>query len=142
MSDGGTVGNITTSYFEIRPRNTPIIRIWGDPGSSTTETIKVEYQRKPSKLANDEDIMEEPRLAHAVVFQAIKLAGWAYKQTFSVSTSEKAILEALSSFQASKDFDKQLIHNFLTSNPMNRGYSQISGRHMGRSQYSTSGIRY
>lgn len=140
LSEAGTVGSLSTSYFEIRPRNTPMIRIWGDPGSA--ETISMEYQRIPTKLANDEDIPEEPRLSHAMVYKAIQLAGWSYKQTFSVKSAENAIATALASFTSSKDFDKQLIRNYLTANPMNRGYSQISGMHMGRSNFRTSGIRY
>jgi hypothetical protein len=131
LSDGGSSGDLTTSYFEIRPRNTPIIRIWGDPGSTTGVAIKVEYQRVPLKLANDEDIPEEPRLAEAIVHKAMQMAGIAYRQGFMVQAAKDMVMNSLSSFQTVKDFDKQLIHNFLTANPNSRGYSQISGRHLG-----------
>lgn len=132
-SDGGVVGNVTTGYFEIRPRNTPIIRIWGDPGTTDTNiTINMEYQRIPSKLANDEDVPEEPRLCAAMVHQAIQSAGWAYQNAFTVKQGEMMIAKALSEFKSSKEFDRELVHNFLVANPMSRSYSMVSGRHMGR----------
>lgn len=141
LSDAGTVGDLTTSYFEIRPRQTKTVRIWGDPGS--TSTIKLEYQRTPSKLANFEDIPEEPRLSEALVYSAIQLAGISYREAFIVKTANDKIAQALSGFRSVKDRDRELVHNFLTSNPMARGYSQISGNHMGSAdRYSGGSIRY
>lgn len=144
IADTGTVGDLTTGYFEILPRNTPIIRIWGTNTNITTApTIQCEYQRKPSKLANDEDIPEESRLSEALVYMAIKMAGWAYREAFVVKTSDQTIQSALASFQTVKDFDKNLVHNFLVGNPNGRSYSQISGMRMGYGYaYRGSGIRY
>lgn len=145
LSDGGTVGDLATARFEIRPRNVPICRIWGDPGSSSpSAVINIEYQRNPSKLANDEDTPEEDRLSEAIVYSAINLAGWAYQNAFQVQNAAKAISESTASFVHSKDFDRLLIRNFMTSNPMIRQYSQgVVGRHMGMHDvFSTSSIRY
>lgn len=142
ISDSGSIGDLSTSYFEIRPRNTPIIRIWGDPG--TEATINCEYQRTPSKIANDEDIPEEPRLSEAIVYEAIKMAGWSYKDSFQVKIGQDAVSSTLSSFQKSKDFDRLLIRNYIVGNPNARTYSQgIGTRHIGMDyDYSPRGIRY
>lgn len=145
LSDAGNTGDLTTGYFEVRPNNTPIIRIWGAPSSDAPATvIKIEYQRVPSKLANDEDIPEEPRLSEAIVHKAIEKAGLAYRQGFVVQTGMKIVQESVAAFQTVEQFDKLLIHNFLTSNPMVRGYSQIGGRHISSSMMDrdSSGIRY
>lgn len=141
LSDAGTVSDLTTGYFEIRPRNTPIIRIWGDPGSSNTATISAEYQRVPSKLANPEDVPEESRLCEAMVFKAIMLAGIVFKEPFLVKTSTEKISESLSVFQTTKDFDKNLIHNFISGNPMSRSHGMLAGRHLG-GDLGRSSMRY
>lgn len=144
LSDGGTTGDLTTSYFEVRPKNTPIVFIWGDPGASST--ISITYQRVPSKLANDEDVPEEPRLAEAIVHKAIEMAGIAYRQGFMVQTAKGRFMEAMAGFQTVKDFDKELIHNFLTANPNARSYSMISGQHlsgsMGGMDFSGGRVNY
>ncbi len=141
ISDAGAVGSMTTAYFQVRPVNTPIIRIWGLAGSAPT--VYCEYQRVPSKLANNEDVPEEPRLCEALVYRAIQLSGWGFRDAFMVKTAQDKINEALGAFQTCKDYDKKQIHNFLTANPQNRTYSQIAGRHVGQGYaYSHGGIRY
>lgn len=141
LSDAGTVGNFTAGYFQIRPQNTPIIRIWGDPGDD--EEISIEYQRVPTKLSNEYDAPEDVRLSMVLVYKAIELAGVAYQNGFMVKKSMNDVAQTLSQYQTSKDFDKHLIHNFLTTNPNVRGYSQnVVGRHIGQGSYSTNGIRY
>ena len=141
ISDAGSVGDMTTAYFEIRPRGCPMVRIWGN--ASAAPTIYAEYQRVPSKLANNEDIPEEPRICEALVYKSIQMAGWAFRETYMVKTAQERVLEALAGFQKSKDFDKRLIHNFLTANPQGRSYTQIGGRRMGQGwAYSHGSIRY
>lgn len=141
LSDGGSVGSLTTGYFEVRPRNTPIVRIWGDPG--TAVDINLEYQRKPSKLANDEDTPEEDRLSESLTYMAIDMAGWRYREAFMAKRAQNAIAQTLSSFEKSKDYDKRLIHNYITGNPNGRSYSQIAGNRLGsHRQFSHRGIRY
>ncbi len=129
LSDAGTTGDLTTGYFEVRPQNQPIARIWGDPGAAGT--ISIAYQRNPSKMANDEDTPEETRLSEAIVHSAIGMAGWAYKDAFTVKVARDAIADAYSSFQTVKDFDMKLVRNFITGNPNSRSYSQIAGNRLG-----------
>lgn len=141
LNDDGSVSNLATSYFEVRPRNTRIVRVWGQPGSTTT--INLEYQRKPSKLANDEDVPEDERLSEAIVLKAIELAGWAYQNAFHAKKSPAELARALAGYVLVSERDKLLIHNFITSNPNNRSYSQLGGGHMGQmDRYDTSGINY
>lgn len=142
--DSGANVNITANYFEIRPQNTPILSIKGNPGSSTTYTIYVKYQRKPKKLASDSDIPEDDRLAEAIVHKAISLAGMSYRSDFDVKASNANIAASLAGYQTSKDFDKMLIHNYVQGNPNVRTYGQGLGtRHMGMySSYSGSSIQY
>ncbi len=141
-SDSGSTGDLTTGYFQIRPVNTPIIRIWGDPGA-TGYTPYIEYQRTPSKLANPEDVPEDPRVAEALVHMVIAKAGFAYRDSFMSQNAAHLIADSLSDFKTVKDWDKELIHNFLTANPQCRSYSQTAGRHMGQSGgISYRGIRY
>lgn len=147
ISDSGTVSDLTTGYFEIRPRNTPIIKIWGT-NSDTAPTIYCEYQRVPSKLANDEDIMEEPRLAEAVVFKAVLMAGWAFREENVFKMADAKIRESTDAFEKSKNFDMKLIHNFIVGNPMARSHGMISGLRVGGGPggagwaYSHGSIRY
>lgn len=141
ISNSGSVGDLTTGYFEVRPKNTKIIRIWGDPAAD--DTINLEYQRIPSMLSNDEDIPEEPRLCEAMVYKAIDLAGWAYQNAFHAKKAPAVIQEALSQFRTVAERDRLLIHNFITSNPNNRSYSQIGGIRAGRlDRFSGRGTRY
>lgn len=141
LSDAGVVGNLATSYFEVRPRGTPIMKIWGDPGAAAT--VKTEYQRIPSKLANNEDIPEDPRLSEAIVHRAIEMAGWSYKEGYNVKKAQQAVMTSLAAYQTTKDFDKLLIHNFVQSNPNGRSHSMLGGRHMGSwNSFESSGIRY
>lgn len=141
LSNAGDVSDLTTGYFEVRPRNTKIITIWGDPGSSAVISIK--YQRVPSKLANDEDIPEDPTMSEAIVYKAIELAGWSYQNGFHAKKAPIAIAEATSQFKTAKDRDKELQHNFLTSNPNNRSYSQIGGIRLGgQDRLGGHGVRY
>lgn len=143
LADAGTVSDLVTSYFQVRPIGTPIIRIWGDPGASTTPTINLEYQKVPAKLANDEDSPEEDRLSEALVYKAIDLAGWAYLNAFMVKKAQEVIANSLGAFQTVKDFDRKLIHNFLQSNPMARSYSMLAGQRMGMGwDYSFGSVKY
>jgi hypothetical protein len=119
------------------------VRIWGDPGAE--DTISLEYQRKPSKLANPEDVPEDERISEALVYMAIDLAGWAYQNGFHAKKAQVAIAQALGQFQSVKDRDRELVRNFFTSNPTNRSYSEIGGIHMGNmDRYSgaSGDIRY
>jgi hypothetical protein len=142
LTDSGTVTDLTTGYFYIRPPNQPILRIWGDPGAAAI-TLYAEYQRQPSKLANAEDIPEEPRLGEAIVYQAIDLGGWAYREAFTARKALTAIADALSGYRKSRDFDQKMVHNFLIGNPNARSYAQVAGNRMGgMDRYSATGINY
>lgn len=144
LLDSGSVDNLSTGYFEVLPRNTPIVRIWGNnTQDSTAPTINCEYQRVPSKLANDEDVPEEQRLSEALVYMAIQMAGWAYREAFSVKAANQMISTTLSNFQTAKDFDKNLVRNYIVGNPNGRSYSQIAGMRMGHGYaFRGNNIRY
>lgn len=143
LTDSGSITDLSTSRFEIRPRNSPVIRIWGKTGTNPSVTIYSEYQRTPSKLANPEDIPEEPRLCEAIVFRAIMLAGVAFREAFLVKSAEAKIAESLSAFQTAKDFDRMLIRNFVIGNPNSRSHGEYGGMRMGGG-FTTQhgGIRY
>lgn len=143
ISASGTVGSLTTGYFEIRPRNTPIIRIWGN--ASTQPTIYCEYQRIPSKLANDEDIPEEPRLSETLVHKAVLLSGMALRNAFTVKAIESQIASTLATYQTSSEYDKHMIRNIIIGNPRYRSHSMqaFAGMHIGRTySYNAGRVRY
>lgn len=143
LSDAGAISDLTTGYFEIRPRASPIIRIWGAQTSTDDLTIRAEYQRTPSKLANPEDIPEEPRLAEALCYKTILLSGVAFREAFQVKIAEAKIAEALGGFRSSSEFDRLQIRNFIVGNPNARSYSELGANRLGFGYATThGGVRY